>query len=78
MNAEKARQYGALAGMLFTIAAWGCNWLITPISHPTASSARQTAVVVQVLITAGLAAWCWRIAGQAARAEPPRSTATRT
>jgi Na+/proline symporter len=67
---SKAREYGALAGMLSTIAAWSVNWLITPMSHPTASSARQTAVVVQLVLCLLLAAWFWRRAGR----EDPAST----
>ena len=67
MHAEKARQYGAIAGMLAVVAGWSGNWLITPLSHPSASSTRQIAVVLQLVVAALLAAWYWRRAGQAAR-----------
>lgn len=67
MHAEKARQYGATAGMLLMLVAWSGNWLITPMSHPSASSTRQMAVVIQAVVSLLLAAWCWRRAGQAVR-----------
>jgi hypothetical protein len=75
MDAEKARRNGALAGMFMTIAAWGGNWLITPAAHPDASSARQAAVIAQVVIMAALAIWFWRRGGRAGSSDtyPVRS-----
>ncbi len=70
MNAQKARDYGSLAGMLFILACWGVNWLITPMAHPEASRARELAVVAQVLISGALALWCWRLATRESRPTP--------
>ena len=66
MDIKQARSSGALAGVFLTIAAWGCNWLITPAAHPDASSVREAAVIAQVVITAALGVWFWRRGGRAA------------
>lgn len=70
MNAKKARDYGALAGMLLMLACWSVNWLITPMAHPEASRARELAVVAQVLISGALALWCWQRATRESKPTP--------
>ena len=44
--------------MLTVIACWGVNWLLG--SPMETSTAREGAVVVQVVVAAALAMWCWR------------------
>jgi hypothetical protein len=58
MSTQRARQYAFLAGMLTMMACWGANWLLG--APPDASTAREAAVVAQVLVSAVLGAWCWR------------------
>lgn len=64
MDIEKARSNGALSGVFLMIAASGAYWLNTP--HPDASGARQSAVVLQVILGAVLAIWFWHRGGRAA------------
>jgi hypothetical protein len=55
------RQYNPfLAALLLFVAAKAGHWLITPINHPGASSARVAAVWVQLLAGIALAIWVWR------------------
>ena len=68
MRGQRAREYGALAGLLWGAAAWSANWLLTPMAHPDASSARQAAVVGQLVVMLAAGLLCWRIAGHATRA----------
>lgn len=73
MDVERARGYGALAGVFLMIAAFGANWLMAP--QPDASTARQVAVIAQMVVSAALAIWFWRRGGQAAspNTHPARS-----
>jgi hypothetical protein len=75
MDVEKARGNGALSGVFLMIAASGAYWLNTP--HPDASSARQAAVIMQVILGAVLAIWFWhrggRVTSGSSRTHPSRS-----
>lgn len=66
MTADNARPLAFVAGMLTVVAADGVNWLVTP--HADASSARQIGVVLQVIVCAAVAWWCWRRSGRVAPA----------
>lgn len=58
---NKIFKSGWIAGFLMAVAAQGGNWLITPMSHPDASTLRTYAVVAQVAICAGVSLWLtWR------------------
>ena len=50
---------GALFGFLVTMAADGVHWLITPMAHPEASTARFYAVVAQIVVCIAVAAWLY-------------------
>ncbi len=55
MSPNRAFDSGMLAGMLFALAASGVNWLISPTSHPDATTTRVVAVVVQAVGSLALA-----------------------
>lgn len=46
---------GALFGMCLMIAANGISWLVTPMRHPDAGTARTIAVFVQIVVSASVA-----------------------
>jgi hypothetical protein len=50
---------GALFGMCLIIAANGVNWLITPMRHPNAGTAKTVAVIVQIVVAASVAIWLY-------------------
>ena len=49
MSSNRAFDSGMLAGILFMVAASAGHWLITPASHPDATTLRVAAVVVQAV-----------------------------
>jgi hypothetical protein len=55
MKERRAFDLGMLAGFFFSLAAYAGNWLITPMSHPNASAFRHNAVVLQALVSLGIA-----------------------
>jgi hypothetical protein len=55
MREQKAFDTGVAAGFFLTLAAWAGNWLITPMSHPDATSLRRTLVIVQALACLAIA-----------------------
>ena len=55
MREQKAFDLGVLAGFLFAVAAFSVNWLITPMSHPSASSLQRAGVIAQALLSLGIA-----------------------
>ena len=58
---NKVFRSGWFAGFLMAVAAQGANWLITPMSHPGASTLRTSGVVAQVLLCLGISLWLmWR------------------
>jgi hypothetical protein len=54
MREQKAFDNGMMAGFFFSFAAFAGNWLITPMSHPDASSLRTAAVLGQALLCLGI------------------------
>ena len=58
-SVEHARGWGALSGMLIMVAAFGGNWLITPMAHPDAGRLRTYGVIAQVLACTAAAIWSW-------------------
>lgn len=48
---------GMLAGMALMLGGISVNWLITPMSHPDASTARTIGIAVQAVVSFGLALW---------------------
>lgn len=65
---NKVFRSGWFAGFLMAVAAQGGNWLITPASHPDASTLRTYGVLAQVIGCLGISLWLmWRQQG----AQPP-------
>jgi hypothetical protein len=55
MREQKAFDVGAAAGFFLALAAWAGNWLITPMSHPDATTLRRTLVIAQALVCLAVA-----------------------
>ena len=55
MKERTAFDVGMLAGVLLCVAADAGHWLITPMSHSNASAFQHNAVVVQALVSLGVA-----------------------
>ena len=69
---KRANQFdtGMVAGMLFTFAALGGNWLITPARHPDSTQFQLWAVVVGIVICLAGAVALFRWHGWPARDLP--------
>ncbi len=48
---------GVFAGILIAVGASAGNWLITPMSHPDASTLRTIDVAVQAVLALGVGVW---------------------
>jgi hypothetical protein len=59
---NKGFERGVMCGLLVSLAAQGGHWLITPIAHPDASTARYVGVWMQIIICAAGAAYLARVA----------------
>jgi hypothetical protein len=58
---NKSFKSGWWSGFLMAIGCQGVNWLITPMSHPAASTLRTYAVIGQVILCLGIGLWLiWR------------------
>jgi peptidoglycan biosynthesis protein MviN/MurJ (putative lipid II flippase) len=71
MPSRNSFYWGMVAGMLVSVAAQAGNWLITPMSHPNASTARLYGVIAQGLLC--LAAALWLVRRERATTPLPRS-----
>ena len=57
MSNSSAFERGVFAGILVAFGASAVNWLITPMSHPDASTLRTVGVVLQAVLGLGLGLW---------------------
>ena len=57
MPSQRAFDMGLLAGVLLILGGNAGNWLITPMSHPTASSFQHTWEIGQFIACTGAAIW---------------------
>ena len=57
MGERRSFDDGMLAGLLFALAGWAGNWLITPMRHPDAGPLRVALVVGQAVVCVSVAVW---------------------
>lgn len=57
MSDSSEFERGVFAGILAALGANAVNWLITPMSHPDASTQRTVAVAIQAVLGLGIGIW---------------------
>ena len=59
MPARQAFDWGALAGMLWMLGAYGAHWFITPMNHPDAGVLETAASVAELVFGFGGGLWLY-------------------
>jgi hypothetical protein len=57
MSNSSEFERGVFAGLIIAFGASAVNWLITPMSHPDASTLRTIGVAVQAILGLGVGVW---------------------
>ena len=57
MSNSSEFERGVFAGIIIAFGASAVNWLITPMSHPDASTLRTVGVAVQAILGLGIGVW---------------------
>jgi len=57
MSNSSEFERGVFAGIIIAFGANAVNWLITPMSHPDASTLRTVGVAVQAILGLGIGVW---------------------